>query len=136
MRRRRTSKGILAFCEEISPECGPDREYGERTGTLCYGAKESNFDIRIITPRRDSKGVRLNDHLPKIRNKQIHVPEYAIWREAFIAEIVGFPDEFDDQVDAMTQYLDFMATKPIIPMPRPRATSVVVFTPPFSRRAR
>jgi predicted phage terminase large subunit-like protein len=82
--------------------------------------RKANFEIKLITPRRDSKAVRFNDHLPKIRNKHIHLPEFAIWREAFIAEIIAFPGEFDDQVDAMTQYLDFMETDPIIPAPRPR----------------
>jgi predicted phage terminase large subunit-like protein len=82
--------------------------------------RKAHFDIKLITPRRDSKAVRFNDHLPKIRNKHIHLPEFAIWRAAFIAEVIAFPGEFDDQVDAMTQYLDFMETDPIIPAPRAR----------------
>jgi predicted phage terminase large subunit-like protein len=82
--------------------------------------RKANFDIKIITPRHDSKAVRFNDHLPKIRNKHIHLPEFAIWREAFISEVVAFPGEFDDQVDAMTQYLDFMDTDPTIPPSRKR----------------
>lgn len=72
----------------------------------------------MITPRRDPKAVRFNDHLPTIRTKKIHLPELAIWREAFVAEVTSFPGEFDDQIDAMTQYLDFMATNPTIP-PQP-----------------
>ncbi|SHG55811.1 phage terminase large subunit [Bradyrhizobium erythrophlei] len=82
--------------------------------------RKANFEIRLITPRRDSKAVRFNDHLPKIRNKHIHLPEFAIWREGFIEELVGFPGEFDDQVDALTQYLDFMESDPVIPPPRKR----------------
>jgi predicted phage terminase large subunit-like protein len=82
--------------------------------------RKAHFEIELITPRRVSKAVRFNDHLPKIRNKHIHLPELAIWREAFVAEVVAFPGEFDDQVDAMTQYLDFMETDPIIPAPRVR----------------
>jgi phage terminase large subunit-like protein len=38
----------------------------------------------------------------------------AIWREPIIDEIVEFPAEFDDQVDVMTEFLDYMDTKPII----------------------
>jgi predicted phage terminase large subunit-like protein len=91
-------------------------------GPALYSAvrRKAKFEIKLITPRQDSKAVRLHDHLPKIRNKHIHLPESAIWGEAFIAEIVAFPGEFDDQVDAMTQYLDFMETDPIIPPPRAR----------------
>jgi predicted phage terminase large subunit-like protein len=95
---------------------------------------KAKFELKLITPRRDSKAVRLNDHLPKIRNKHIHLPENAIWREAFIAEVVGFPGEFDDQVDAMTQYLDFMDTDPVISPSRPRAMGAVALASSFPWR--
>jgi hypothetical protein len=49
------------------------RRHGGRTG--------HHFRVR-----RDSKAVRFNDHLPEIRNKHFHLPEFAIWREAFAAE--------------------------------------------------
>jgi predicted phage terminase large subunit-like protein len=102
-------------------------------GPALYAAvrRKAKFELKLITPR-DSKLVRFNNHLPKIRNKHIHLPEFAIWREAFIAEVVAFPGEFDDQVDAMTQYLDFMGTDPTIPPPRTRATCVVVHASPLS----
>jgi predicted phage terminase large subunit-like protein len=102
-------------------------------GPALYAAvrRKAKFELKLITPR-DSKLVRFNNHLPKIRNKHIHLPEFAIWREAFIAEVVAFPGEFDDQVDAMTQYLDFMGTDPTIPPPRTRATCVVVHASPRS----
>jgi len=73
-----------------------------------------------------SKAARFNDRLPKIRYKKIYLPEFAIWREASIAEVVAFPGEFDDQFNAMTQYLDFMDANPTIPPPQPRAIGVVV----------
>ena len=93
-----------------------------RTGlrSIPWFGERRHFEIKLVTPRRDSKAVRFNDHLPKIRNKHIHLPEFAIWREAFVDEVIAFPGEFDDQVDAMTQYLDFMETDPIIPAPRTR----------------
>ena len=94
--------------------------------------KKAKFKLQLVTPRRDSKAGRLNDHLPKIRNKRVYLPESSVWREAFINEVIGFPSEFDDQVDAMTQYLDFMDGNPIIPPPPTRATGVVVFARPLS----
>jgi len=107
-------------------------------GPALYAAvrRKAKFDLNLVTPRRDSKAVRFNDHLPKIRNKKIHLPEFAIWREVFIDEVVAFPGEFDDQVDAMTQYLDFMDTDPTIPPPRTRATGVIVHALPLSRLRR
>jgi predicted phage terminase large subunit-like protein len=98
--------------------------------------RKAKFELKVITPRHESKAARFNDHLPKIRNKRVHLPENAIWREAFIAEIVNFPDEFDDQVDAMTQYFDFMETNPIIPPPLVRAISVVALASTFQWRQR
>ena len=72
--------------------------------------------------RRDSKAVRFNDHLPKIRNEHIHLPEFAIRREALVAEIVAFRGEFDDQIDAMTLDLDFIDTDLTIPRGRESAS--------------
>jgi predicted phage terminase large subunit-like protein len=92
---------------------------------------KARFEVKLITPRREPKSVRLNDHLPKIRNKRIHLPENALWRESFVQEIVGFPADFDDQLDAMTQYLDYMDTNPSIPMPEPRAMAAVAFGSSF-----
>jgi predicted phage terminase large subunit-like protein len=96
--------------------------------------RKVRYDLKLITPRREPKATRLNDHLPKIRNKQIYLPADAIWREAFIAEIVDFPGEFDDQLDAMTQYFDFMDTKPIIRMPEARAIAHLALASHFTRR--
>ena len=81
--------------------------------------RKAKFDIQLIIPRRDSKAVRFNDHLPTIRRKKIYLPELAVWRDAFVTEMVEFSGEFDDRVDAMTQYLDYMALNPSIP-PAPK----------------
>jgi phage terminase large subunit-like protein len=64
--------------------------------------------------------VRLNAHIEKIQTRQIFLPQDAPWRLAFIDEIAGYPGEFDDQLDAMTQYLDFMDSKPTIKPAPPR----------------
>ena len=46
--------------------------------------------------------------------------------DEYIAEFVAFPHgEFTDQVDATTQYLDYMASKPRLIMPPPRALGAV-----------
>lgn len=77
--------------------------------------RKAQFQIKLVTPRRDSKAVRLNDHRSKILGKKIFLPEDAAWREGYVAEFIGFPGEFDDQVDATTQFLDYLATNPMIP---------------------
>jgi predicted phage terminase large subunit-like protein len=95
--------------------------------------RRAKFDLKRITPRQESKAVRLDDHRRKICGKKIFLPDLAIWREAFIAELVGFPGEYDDRVDATTMYLDFMDTDPRIPTPRTRDIGVIVHSTPLSQ---
>jgi len=97
--------------------------------TRCHGgfAGHRFFRFRV---RRDSKAVRFNDHLPKIRNEHIHLPEFAIRREELVAEIVAFRGEFDDQIDAMTLDLDFIDTDLTIPRSRKRKPLSVVNASP------
>jgi predicted phage terminase large subunit-like protein len=85
--------------------------------------RKARFELGHINPR-ESKIDRLNRHLRKIRGKQIFLPADAIWRGSFVSEIVGFPSEFDDRVDAMTQYLDFADTGEVLRQPPPRSTGV------------
>ena len=107
-------------------------------GPALYAAvrHKVKFTLELITPRHDSKAIRFHRHIPKIRNGKIHLPESAIWRDAFINEVVTFPSEFDDQVDAMTQYLDFMESNPIIRLPPTRATGVLLPGRSLSRKYR
>ena len=96
--------------------------------------RKAKFDLKRITPRQESKAVRLDHHRRKICAKKIFLPDLAIWREAFIEELVGFPGEYDDRVDAMTMYLDFMDTNPNIPRPRKPEVGLVIHALPLSRR--
>jgi predicted phage terminase large subunit-like protein len=81
---------------------------------------KARCEVRLITPRRASKAMRLNAHIEKINTKQIFLPQAAAWRPGFIEVIAGY-GEFDDQLDAMTQYFDFMDSNPTIRPAPPRA---------------
>jgi predicted phage terminase large subunit-like protein len=75
-----------------------------------------------IIPNGRSKIERLVAHLPTIKGKHIYLPELAEWRAPYIEELLEFPNgKFDDQVDATTQYLDWVQTNPVLPIPEPRA---------------
>ena len=89
--------------------------------------RKAKFSLQLVTPRRVPKADRLADHMPKIRSQKIYLPETAIWREAFIDEVVNFPSEFDDQVDAMTQYFDYIDGFPRIPPPPTRAGPAIAY---------
>jgi predicted phage terminase large subunit-like protein len=86
-----------------------------------------NFDVRGIVPR-GSKSERFRPHFKTIRAGRVHVPVSGDWVADWVEEIQAFPEgEYDDHVDALSMFLDFMATKPRLdPHQRPSFMCVVV----------
>jgi predicted phage terminase large subunit-like protein len=84
--------------------------------------RKAPFEIKLIMPRL-SKSIRFNQHLNKLRGRQIFLPEEASWRGDFIAEMLAFPVD-SDRGDAMTQYLDYMDTSPVILPRTPRESGI------------
>lgn len=81
--------------------------------------------VRLIIAN-GSKSVRLLRHVDIIRAHCILLPAEAHWRADYVAEFVSFPHgNFDDQVDATTQYLAFIMTSPALAAPSPRSCGVV-----------
>jgi predicted phage terminase large subunit-like protein len=78
------------------------------------------LNVIPIIPDGRSKAARLLAHIDAIQGGHIHLPATAPWRECFIFEFLEFPRGSDDQVDAATQYLDFVATNPSLVAPPPR----------------
>ena len=69
---------------------------------------QQGMEIVPITPHED-KVSRLLKHRNAIRSGIVALPEGARWVAEFIDELVQFPyGHFDDQVDAMTQFLDWI----------------------------
>ena len=65
-------------------------------------------------------------HVDTILAGRIRLPGNEPWREDFVAESVAFPyGDYTDQVDAMTQYLDFMEPNPVLKAPSPRPGGVI-----------
>jgi len=68
--------------------------------------------VKIRQPGED-KVERLRKHRALIRDGLVQPSAGALWLEDFIAELTLFPYvPFDDQVDAMTQYLNWITTNP------------------------
>lgn len=82
-------------------------------------------NIKAVEPT-GSKAERLNRHRATVRHGVISLPARADWLESYIDEFIKFPAGYSDQVDATTQYLDFMFTKPKLETPPPRAAIAVV----------
>jgi hypothetical protein len=73
--------------------------------------------VHEVTPK-GSKTSRLRRHIDTILAQQIVLPGNATWRDEFVAEFVAFPHGvFTDQVDATTQYLDWIGVNPQLERP-------------------
>ncbi len=72
-----------------------------------------SLDIRLISTDRRSKSERLLRHFDVIKGGRIKLPRDAHFREPWDDEIEHFPHgKFNDQVDTMTQGLDYMRENP------------------------
>lgn len=73
---------------------------------------QSGMEVVQVLPA-ESKIDRLRQHCYTIRSGRVQVPQDATWRADFIDEIVAFPlTQFNDQVDAMTQFLHWISAHP------------------------
>jgi predicted phage terminase large subunit-like protein len=82
--------------------------------------------LEKIIPVRRSKVARFRPHVPSILEGRVWLPRDAHWVEGFISENVAFPNGgSDDQVDALTQALDFFSGKPELALRPARANAVV-----------
>jgi predicted phage terminase large subunit-like protein len=73
---------------------------------------QNGMELVLITPL-DDKVERLRRHRRAIRSGLVRLPQNAAWRAEFISEATQFPyAPFDDQMDALSQYLDWIAGHP------------------------
>ena len=82
---------------------------------------QNGMELVLITPLGD-KVERLRRHRRAIRRGLVQLPQSAAWRAEFISEATEFPyGPYDDQMDALSQYLDWIAEHPNPPMRPPMA---------------
>lgn len=85
-------------------------------------------NIRIVRaqPAGRSKMERLLAVREFFQNRRIFIPKAALWTASFIDELTRFPySDFDDQVDAVSQYLFFATRNPTIPSKSKRCMGVL-----------
>jgi predicted phage terminase large subunit-like protein len=76
--------------------------------------------VEHAEPSGQSKIERLLRVIAFFRSKSIFLPKGALWSAAFVEEMTTFPNsEFDDQVDACSQYLLFTMRNPVV-LPKPK----------------
>lgn len=94
-----------------------DKASGE--GLILFLRKELNRSLwpRPCTPTTD-KVTRAEGISPIIENKRLFVPTEATWLGEFKSELLGFPNvRFMDQVDALTQMLEWVRDEDARPKP-------------------
>ena len=73
---------------------------------------QSGMEVVMITPAGD-KVERLRKHRRTIRRRLVQLAPDAVWYQEFINEATQFPySPFDDQMDALSQYLTWIAEHP------------------------
>jgi predicted phage terminase large subunit-like protein len=82
---------------------------------------QNGMELVPITPVGD-KVERLRRHRGAIRDGLVRLPQGAAWHAEFISEATQFPyGLFDDQMDALSQYLGWIAEHPNPPKRPPMA---------------
>jgi len=90
-------------------------------------ATDGRFPRIAITPT-ENKVIRAAAVSARIEGRQVYVPAAAPWLDEFQREILAFPDgHFDDQVDSMSQYLNWIADRGMVDAP------FVLIESPFAR---
>jgi predicted phage terminase large subunit-like protein len=84
---------------------------------------QNGMELVPITPAGD-KVERLRKHRRPIRQRLVQLAQDAPWYDEFISEATQFPyGPFDDQMDALSQYLNWIAEHPNPPKRPPIATA-------------
>ena len=85
-------------------------------------------NVHAVVPR-GAKADRLATHIKTIKKGRVHLLYGAAWLGDWVSELVAFPTGADDQVDALTQFLAFMATRPTLkrPVSHERGTMAVAY---------
>jgi predicted phage terminase large subunit-like protein len=85
---------------------------GQGPALRCDIGRQTGMAVVMITPF-GSKPDRLRQHRHTIRSGRVYLPDSALWRNDFLEEVTLFPyAPHDDQVDAMSQYLNWIAEHP------------------------
>jgi predicted phage terminase large subunit-like protein len=84
---------------------------------------QNGMELVPITPAGD-KVERLRKHRRTIRRGLVQLAQGALWYDEFVAEATQFPyGPFDDQMDALSQYLNWIAEHPNLHKRLPMATA-------------
>jgi phage terminase large subunit-like protein len=88
--------------------------------------RKPRYNVVPVRPDGRSKAERLQQHVRTIREGRIHLRQGGSWLDDFLTELVGFPSApFNDQVDALSQYLDYVSKDPPLTTPASAGLGVI-----------
>jgi phage terminase large subunit-like protein len=87
------------------------------TALIAKARRKASYRVVPIVPDGRTKSQRLSEHVRTISSGCILLPQHAEWREDYVEEFDSWPRLGTDRVDATTQFLDYMATKPVLHAP-------------------
>jgi predicted phage terminase large subunit-like protein len=121
--------------------CRPSAVLIECSGygpTLAYDLRKRFrlLDVHLVPTDGRSKTRRLLDHIDTMQGNRIKLPQDAPWCEDWLTELEQFPHgPFDDQIDTLTQALDFIRQYPHLRKTRERCVGVHLNTRGVARVA-
>lgn len=119
-------KQVRRFIRKYRPSVVLVEETGQGPALLSEIKPQQGMKIMPITPLED-KVSRLREHRKKLCAGSVQLPQDAPWASTFIEEVTLFPyATFDDQVDAMTQFLDWVVVNPELKKRAPRSVAAGV----------
>jgi predicted phage terminase large subunit-like protein len=105
-------EAVRRFVRQYRPTAILIEATGNGPALLSDIRPQLGMEVIPVTPR-DDKVTRLRRHRNTLRRGAVLLPEAAQWKDEFLEEIILFPyGAYDDQVDAMTQFLDWIALHP------------------------
>ena len=117
-RRRAEFPELLALVKDIARATRPDKILIEDKGSgigLIQALRDDfeGFPTVPYDPGSMDKETRMRVQSAKIEGGQVFLPQQAHWLDEFLAEVLRFPGgKHDDQIDAMSQFLDYIGRRP------------------------
>ncbi len=112
---RALKESALRICKLFDPDV-IIIESASTGRALISDMQQYRWVVQEARPAGQSKVERLEAHLDLIKHHRIFLPEPCKWMRRFVDEVTKFPHgRFDDQVDAMTQYLAMAKEQPLQP---------------------
>lgn len=106
-------RAIIAHAERYAPDAVLIEDKASGQSLLQDLRRETTLPLLACSANAD-KLTRLVRVTPMMEAGQVLLPEHASWLAAFEEELFAFPDgAHDDQVDAMSQYLNWVRAKAI-----------------------